>query len=451
MIQLEQRHKLPMKFFIYSLFFLTTTNASTYSQTPGWHLLDADQDKVYGAGIKRSYTDLLKGKTPRPVVVAVIDGGVDTLHEALKNNLWQNPGEQAGIYDIDKNGYTGDVHGWNFLGNKDGLQVTKECQEYQRVYFLYKERFCGVHNIRSIKPAKRELYRQWVNSKNLLSILDSAAPLVYRDRIVKDNVADIEDKFYGNGNLTGAPYAHGTHVAGIIAGSHVGVTGLYAIAPSVQLMIIRAVPNGDEHDKDIAVAIRYAVDNGAKVINMSFSKRISPSGGLVKAAIYYAERHDVLLVAAAGNDGMNIDKTPVYPTPFYRDRKRAANYLVVGASGPTKENLIASFSNYGLHTVDVFAPGIQIYSSVPGNRYVASDGTSMAAPVVTGIAAMLKAYFPRLTAVQIRNIIIQSARKISFHVAQPFSGQQVPMQTLCYSGGIVNAYAAIQLAERITQ
>ena len=218
-------------------------------------------------------------------------------------------------------------------------------------------------------------------------------------------------------------------------------------------MVLRAVPDGDERDKDIANAIYYAVDNGAKIINMSFGKAYSPHKEAVDAAVKYAEEKGVLIVHAAGNDSENIDEEDNYPSRQYSDsRKKAQNWIEVGASS-WKENaeLTAKFSNYGKKTVDVFAPGVEIYSTTPNQSYESLDGTSMAAPVVTGLAALLMSYYPDLSIVQIKDIILQSV--ITFdklQVYQPGSMKLTDFSDLSSTGGIVNAYEAVKLAEAMS-
>jgi subtilisin family serine protease len=426
--------------------------AQQQPQPQNWHLLAKDADKVYGTSVIRAYNELLKGKTPKTVVVAVLDGGIDTLHEDLKANLWRNIKEKAGDQDIDGNGYKGDVLGWNFLGGTTG-QVTAESSEYQRVYFTYKPLFENVETEKQVKKKDRQHYISWVLSKSLLKKSDTAAPVNYRAKQVQDDYFNIKDRFYGNSNLIGDPYFHGTHVGGIIGAVRGNDKGMDGIADAVKLMGIRVVPNGDEYDKDVALGIRYAVDNGAQIINMSFGKAVSPERKMVEDAIKYAEKKGVLLINAAGNDGVDVDSLPHYPTPFYmKGNKRAPNMITVGASGPTETGLVAAFSNYGDQTVDVFAPGVGIYSTLPDNKYRPLSGTSMATPVVAGIAALIKGYYPDLTAKQIKSIIEQSVTKIDFPVTKPKSGgKKVQMTELCRTGGIVNAYNALVMAEEMTR
>jgi subtilisin family serine protease len=245
---------------------------------------------------------------------------------------------------------------------------------------------------------------------------------------------------------------HGTHVCGIIGADRTNGIGVNGIADNVKIMMVRAVPDGDEHDKDIALAIRYAVDNGAQVINMSFGKSFSPEKKWVDDAVKYAESKGVLLVHAAGNDAKDVDTTWNFPNPvFQADGKRADNWITVGASGdPLTGGLVAEFSNYGKNEVDVFAPGKKIYSTVPtGNNYQNLQGTSMASPVVTGLAALILEYFPSLSAEQVKMVIEKSTTKPTGLVKNPETGEDVSLSELSVSGGVVNAYEALKLASTI--
>ncbi len=270
--------------------------------------------------------------------------------------------------------------------------------------------------------------------------------------IVEDDYFDFDDRFYGNADVAGPDPGHGTHVAGIIAAVRGNGLGMNGIANAVRIMAIRAVPNGDERDKDVANAIRYAVNNGADIINMSFGKGYSPQKALVDAAVQYADSMGVLMVHAAGNDGDNIDSTASYPTRVYAGGSdRAQLWVGVGASS-WKPGLVASFSNYGKQSVGVFAPGVDVYSTVPGQQYEHNSGTSMAAPVVSGLAALIMAYYPDLSAAQVRSIILKSA--VSFAdemVTRPGTkDQQIAFGRLSRTGGIINAYRALQMAERVS-
>ena len=278
------------------------------------------------------------------------------------------------------------------------------------------------------------------------------APIEYRADIVKDNYDDFNDRFYGNKDvMAGTPF-HGTHVSGIIAAIRGNAIGIDGIADNVQIMALRAVPDGDEHDKDIALAIRYAVDNGAKIINMSFGKGFSPEKNWVDEAVQYAQKNAVLIIHAAGNDAKNIDSTDNFPNPvFKKNNKRATNWITVGASGDKNSNgFTAGFSNYGKAEVDVFAPGVKIFSTTPGgNEYGNAQGTSMASPVVAGIAAFILSYYPDLSAEQLKFVIEQSSSKISELVLLPGSFEKTNMENISKTGGIVNAYEAIKLASTI--
>ncbi|HLF45297.1 MAG TPA: S8 family peptidase, partial [Chitinophagaceae bacterium] len=477
----------------------------------GWHLMDKGQSGFSGISLDKAY-QFVKGKKSNTVIVAVIDSGVDTLHEDLKEVLWRNPKEVPGNgIDDDKNGYIDDIYGWNFIGGKDGRNVTEDSYERDRVYHAYKDRFEG-KEINDDKISKEELviYKMWRKAKDELfaedesvdllilkmvyqnlsnadsllkialgkevytgtdlekfqaptekinrskasilglmkayeamevtnkefigdfkSYLDSeqkknkakeVAPENFRGNIVNDNYPDFNDRFYGNNNVFVDEKSahHGTHVSGIIGARRNNKTGVDGIADNVRIMSIRAVPDGDEHDKDIALAIRYAVDNGAQVINMSFGKYFSPEKNWVDEAVQYAQDKGVLIVAAAGNESFNADSLIHFPSRVLNNGITVTNWIAVGASGDlsisqfTREgtkfsSLTAGFSNYGKTEVDVFAPGMRIYSTVPGgNTYGNADGTSMASPVVAGVAALIRSYYPDLTAEQVKDVLMSS-------------------------------------------
>lgn len=268
--------------------------------------------------------------------------------------------------------------------------------------------------------------------------------------IVGDNPGDLNDRNYGNADVTGPDAGHGTHVAGIIAAvrdNNIGVDGVGGA--NVEIMSVRTVPNGDERDKDVANAIRYAVDNGAQIINMSFGKGYSPYKKAVDDAMKYAEKNDVLLVHAAGNDGKMLTLTNNFPNDTYMGKKRTGKtWIEVGAASAFyDENLPASFSNYNKDFVDVFAPGRDIYSTIPGSEYASFNGTSMAAPMVAGIAALVRSYFPDLTAKQVKKIIEESALPVNLQVKKPGSDDMVSFAELSKTGGLANAYTAVKAAE----
>ncbi|HLT93146.1 MAG TPA: S8 family serine peptidase [Membranihabitans sp.] len=273
--------------------------------------------------------------------------------------------------------------------------------------------------------------------------------------IVQDDYSNKTQKYYGNSDIAGPDAFHGTFVAGIIGADRHNNIGMKGISDQVEIMGVRVVPDGDERDKDVANGIIYAVDNGAKVINMSFGKGQSPDKKLVDQAVKYAMKHDVLLVHAAGNSSKNIDIEENYPTDLYEKRglfgkkKYAKAWLEVGALGRlADENSVASFSNYGQKNVDIFAPGHLVYSAMPGNKYKAASGTSFAAPVVAGVAAIIRANFPEFSAEEVKQIIMDSGDSIDVPVIQPGTGEKVNFSTLSVSGKRVNAYEAYRLAEQ---
>ena len=513
------------------------------TQVPkNWFLLDPETDLVQGVSAERAYNTLLKGRPSRTVIVAVIDSGIDVLHEDLKDVIWVNEGEvpDNGI-DDDKNGYVDDVHGWNFIGGKDGnvghdnLEITREyarlkakyenmdekkvpkksqaefaywqniqkqfekrSQEAQEQYnmysTIYKNISFGHDTLRSIlnvqkitpemldtlkantpvlafsKNAVSIVYQNFGNDVDVDEVLNDLKEAVdyyevqakygynpdFNPRdIVGDNYTNVNERHYGNNDVRGegTDAEHGTHVAGIIAANRGNDIGMKGVADNVRIMAVRAVPDGDERDKDVANAIFYAVDNGAHIINMSFGKSYSPQKEAVDKAVKYAESKGVLLVHAAGNDGEDIDVKDNYPSRFYKDGKEAKNWIEVGASSWGADvEFVASFSNYGKKSVDVFSPGVDIYSSVPDNKYKDNQGTSMASPVVAGVAAILMSYFPDLTAVQVREIISQSSRKFDgLEVVKPDTKEVIEFNKLTRSGGLINAYEAVKMAMTISK
>src|SRR5690606_39042630 len=266
--------------------------------------------------------------------------------------------------------------------------------------------------------------------------------------IVGDNPDDLYEKGYGNNDVEGPDPRHGTHVAGIIAADRDNNLGVKGIADNVRIMSVRAVPNGDERDKDVANAIIYATDNGAHIINMSFGKAFSPGKEAVDKAVKYAESKGVLLIHAAGNDGDDLDKESNFPNKTFAAGGQSKSWLEIGASSwGADENMVGSFSNYGKKSVDLFAPGVQIYSTTPDDTYEHLQGTSMAAPATSGVAAILMSYFPHLTAEQVKDILRQSTRKFDgLQVTKPGSKDAVPFEQLSSSGGMINAYEAVKLA-----
>jgi len=506
-------------------------SGSLWAQTPNWQNMDLKTDSVFGISTERTYLELLKGKKPKTVLVAVIDSGIDTLHEDLTHVLWNNPKERSNNKDDDGNGYIDDLHGWNFIGGSNGnihydnseltriirrdrdfydsLSNARVPEQYQKGFQTYRkmrkefeyqlqlthDRMDAIEKLRktlgrmfdkinkanpSIEDfqkyqpvdedegdVKNMVVNHLRNNHNLgelqkqlndfYSFYDQKASyelnIDYDPRsIVGDRYSEAEERSYGNNDVCGPDASHGTHVAGIIGAERNNSLGINGVADNVQIMSIRTVPAGDERDKDVANAIRYAVDNGAKIINMSFGKPFSWNKRIVDEAVKYAMSKDVLIIHAAGNDGKNLDEvgTNFFPNNSYEDGSgKAKAWITVGASAWKDDStLIATFSNYGVNTVDVFAPGVRIYSTVPGSRYDYNDGTSMAAPVVTGLASLIWGCYPKLTAIQVKEIIINSVIKVNHDVIVRSNNQvkKIPFSQVCSSGGVVNAYQALELA-----
>lgn len=499
----------------------------------GWHHKDPSEG-IYGVGTEKAY-ELLKDRKPSKVVVAILDSGVDTDHEDLKDNIWVNEDEIAGNgIDDDKNGYIDDVHGWNFLGNADGVNLDQANLELTRIYRKLAPKFGEVKSKKEVakedqadyqlfKDVEAEIlkalnesgpeYAQIDGFLKVYNTADSTAKAVlgknyspgdviawkpqtddealyqsilaglaqdpsfsksgleeyhayledkieyhynpnFVDReVLGDDYEQVEQHYYGNNDVSAPHNDHGTHVAGIVGAVRNNKLGMNGICANVQLMVVRTVPNGDEFDKDVANAIRYAVDNGADIINMSFGKAYSPQSSAVYEAIKHAEAKGVLLVHGAGNDAANIDKVENYPNPFYTDgTEQCKTWLSIGASAYSgDEKLVGVFSNYGKKNLDLFAPGVQIYSAKPDDTYEFADGTSMAAPVVSGVAALIKSYFPEITGVELRELLIESSNKYpKLKVLMPDPNYKQSKSTkfgkLSNSAGVVNAYNAAMLA-----
>ncbi|MBE9602689.1 S8 family peptidase [Pedobacter sp. MC2016-24] len=551
-----------------------------------WFNLDLVQDGYFGISTEKAYKELLQNKKPKEkIIVAVIDGGVDTNHEDLKDVIWTNKKEIPGNgIDDDGNGYIDDVHGWNFIGSKNGnlaydnLELVRILRKYQPKYrstirstvldSTEKEEF-ALYTRANAEFGKKydEAHQTFAIVAMINKLLDSVAQINHktipsledmerykadnedeeqylkiirkgsresgsmekfhkemkdaykqydvmlrynlnpkydeRATLVGDDYTNSGERIYGNKDVTGPNADHGTHVSGIIAANRDNHIGIMGVAGNVQIMAIRVVPEGDERDKDVANGIRYAVDNGARVINMSFGKGFKWDKETVDEAVKYAEKKGVLLVHAAGNDNQNNDETENYPNKFYegpeaiayrKDRKKnavkpvpfkpslnqmgmgrgmspvipkvvtdtlkfklphAGNWIEVGASAYKNDaSLKASFSNYGKHTVDVFAPGFMIKSTVPDSKYEEFDGTSMAAPVVSGLSALILSYYPQLKPNEVREIIMKSVTPVLQKVRytnERGESTRAAFNELCVSGGIVNAYEALKLAALYSQ
>lgn len=512
-----------------------------------WFNLDYEADGIHGVSTERAYKELLKGKKSVPVIVSVIDSGVDNVHEDLADVMWVNRGEVPGNgIDDDGNGYIDDINGWNYIGGKNGENVDADTYEVTRLYRKYKYKYENADPSKLTKKAKEEydfylkvkeevqeklekakknLVRYQTMQDNMLkglsavgnllgdgtltvANLDSVAALGDEDvvagvnlakrimtekktipgmkslvkdqlsgavkhfktqaevafntdfdsrKVIGDDYSNSYEKDYGNSDVKGPDSFHGTHVAGIIGAIRDNGLGMNGVADNVQIMSVRTVPNGDEHDKDVANAIIYSVDNGATVINMSFGKGYSWDKEAVEKAIKHAEKNDVLLVHAAGNSNQNNDTSDNFPNDMYtkkglfcKKEKVFNNWLEVGALNyKDGENAVAPFSNYGVKQVDIFAPGMAIYSTTPENNYGDAQGTSMAAPVVAGVAALIRSYYPSLTAVQVKDILMRSSVKRNIKVKKPGSDELVDFKSLSVSGGQVNAYHAIKLAATV--
>jgi cell wall-associated protease len=493
--------------------------------------------KGLGMSTDEAYNTILKDKVSQTVIVAIIDSGMDSIHEDLQGQLWINEDEIPGNgIDDDKNGYIDDVNGWSFLGKTGGESINQENLEMVRLYRSGIVRFedVSVYDVKSSDVADYLIYKEVkvkvdqeiaaanevINQYSAVAMelksmedffvevfemesfdvsildekkddIDSLSGQVYAylgrgytsevilnyveskinslkyhynldfnpRSIVGDDPSNIKDKYYGTVDSQGPDALHGTHVGGIVGALRGNGLGGDGVASNVKLMSVRAVPDGDERDKDIALAIMYAVDNGAQVINMSFGKGYSAYPEMVYDAIKYAEKKGVLLINAAGNDATNIDEVVSYPTPKYHfQSKPFTNLLTIGASTQYMDRISASFSNYGM-LVDIFAPGFEIYNTVPyGDKYQTLQGTSMAAPMVAGVAALLKSYYPELSMIQVKEIILASGTDFSNKmVLKPgvryspnvTENDMVSFSTLCTSGKVVNVLEACKMAEKM--
>ncbi|MES2746809.1 MAG: S8 family peptidase [Bacteroidota bacterium] len=485
----------------------------TENELKRWSHLDLEKDSIPGMSIDKMYTELVKGKKGKKIIVGVVDSGVDIDHADLKPVVWTNTKEipDNGI-DDDKNGYVDDVHGWNFLGNVDGenlelTRIVKKGDDGSATYASAKAEFdkkmTGLlknkKQIDDIVQAtkiladyfKKEDYTieevkaivsddaEIIRCKELIAKTGKAVEAntkfnKFKDqtynqlnfnynlefdgkKIVGDNADDMTSKSYGNNIVYGPTKKaslHGTHVAGIIAQVRDNNVGGDGIANNVEIMSVRAIPNGDEYDKDVALAIRYAVDNGAKVINASFGKNYSPKKEWVYEAIKYAESKDVLIVHAAGNDSKDIDIENNFPNDSDdKINEFADNVITVGALNyEYGQKVVANFSNYGKQNVDVYAPGVKIYATTPNDEYQYLQGTSMASPNVAGVAAMIRSYYPNLTAQDVKYIIMNSGVAITSDVnvgGNP--NDQRPFDALSKSGKIVNGYNAMIMAEEMSK
>ncbi len=502
----------------------------TETQAKNWKDYDLVNDTIPGMSVDRAYAELLtttvNGKKVvrmgEPVIVAIIDSGVDIEHEDLDGVIWTNEDEIPGNgIDDDKNGYIDDVHGWNFLGDivdenleyerivrdKDKLpadivakaqkEYNEKVEEASQTKMRYEQILQQVNQLDAVltefagkkdyskedieRAAKSEdeqiqqaagamtfFMNQGLESadqarEELTNLINDSNSLLNGDKLKTNYRKDIlgDDPYvwdtgvYGNNEYSGpdpekADAFHGTHVAGIVAAERDNGLGANGVANNAKIMVLRAVSTADEYDKDIAKAIRYAADNGAKVINTSFGKYHSPNPEWVWEAIKYAASKDVLIVNAAGNESIDTDFTQVYP----QDQVGSAadisdNFLTVGALAPTYgPKMVANFSNFGKSSVDVFAPGVAIYSTAPLSTYRNAGGTSMASPATAGVAAVIRSQFPNLTAGQTKKIIMDSGLTTTIDVVLGDDSTKRFMDTTV-SGKMVNLYNALILASKM--
>lgn len=289
--------------------------------------------------------------------------------------------------------------------------------------------------------------------------LKTCLNLNYDNRVlVGDDIYDICDSQYGSpifSTIT-PKMEHGTEVSGVIINALTSIQDNYKISLPIKIMPSCITGNGDPTDKDTALAIRYAVDNGAKVINLSQTKSFSINKKFVDKALKYAEKKDVLIVKSAGNEGLNLDEVLRFPNDNNKKGEEFIDNMIVvsGSTKFTNKNIFDSDYNYGKKNVDVFAPGIDISTFSPSNNYTESSGTSYSAPIVATIAALLRSYFPNLSAKQVKQILMDSGT--SYNVNIPFkqkdgSEKMIPFSELSKSGKVVNAYNAFIMAEKIAR
>jgi subtilisin family serine protease len=534
-----------MSKFILTLLLYTCSLFAWGQDAKFWHWKDLEKDGVHGVSLFKAQQLLLDLKIkPTPIIIAVLDGGIDTAHPQIKPKLWRNPKEIPGnALDDDKNGYIDDLHGWNFLGNANGENINKASDEKSRVYHRYKNEFKqdkidstswdltkkqafkiwqqaateiiftdeDADNLSFIKMAKNAVVKmgvilireiedsnftterlenyqpigkltadtkisylrtiqalgidrmaghqslvedlnEYISGKEQSAVSMDSPPEDLRKKITQDQYDNFNDQYYGNNNITGPNAKHGTHVAGLAAGIvDTNFTKSNFINP-IQIMGVRVVPDGDEYDKDVALGIRYAVNNGAKIINMSFGKSYSPEQPWVDSAIRYAASKDVLIIHSAGNESYDLNSKSVYPSPYSKVfNDRAYNMITVGASSDplVAESILTDFSNFGNNVVDLLSPGNKIYSSLPNQQYGFLNGTSMSAPVLSHIAAIVRAYFPKLSASQVKAILLKSCWKPSDEnelFSIPQKDQSKKLNEISAEGGIINAALSIQNA-----
>lgn len=513
------------------------------TEKQNWFHSDFSKTGIYGVGTD-SALEFLKSKKlkPSPVVVGVLDSGVQITHEDLKNEIWVNSKEKAGNgIDDDGNGYVDDINGWDFCTSAAGVDYNEDSYEATRVLVRYEPVFDSGDKAKDTanRIAQPVLYKDYLRARQvwagkyyaalasennkagdnknketlellknlntysqgivltkenikklpentdeekemkqqleyLISVNEDFQGATMAD-IIKEAEADLNDmsdsdnkdlkyaynrqydpakgktsiKGYGNNEVEGPDALHGTHVAGIIGASRGNNIGMDGVAGGlVKIMSVRMVPDGDERDEDVANAIYYAVDNGAKILNMSFGKAFSPDKELVYEALKYADSKGVLIFHAAGNDNKDLDFNYNYPSN-YKDLEMTPltnNVITVGASTRYNDRLKASFSNYGAVKVDLFAPGAEIYSTVPSQKYRYLQGTSMASPVAAGCAALLWSYFPQLSAQEVKEILFETVNISDTEVKVGTESEPRKFSDLSVTGGVIDVNKAVRLA-----
>lgn len=522
----------------------TPTKSLKITEVQNWQNLDITLDSIPGISLNRAYTTIIKQKKGKPITVAVLDSYIDIEHEDLKKNIWKNTKEiPNNNIDDDKNGYIDDVHGWNFLGNKNRESTYRLNTDNIRMIRLLKEKY-GKDTVgflgqkkdslmfhkakeqlkKSLKSYETKLvdvkYLQdtYVTSKKRMQEIFKGKPYslfqldslfiareasaddalyydmhfarelaktnnskewidVYEERvkgekstslnsnfydraIIGDNNNDLNDRNYGNPDIN--KYCkktwHSTVISGTIAGERGNNIGIEGFGNQIKIMPLVVSPaTGSNSDKDIYYAIKYAVDNGAKVINMSFGKSMPIHPDWIKEAILYAAKEDILIVVSAGNSRENLDKEFSYPNDYINvndETEFSKNLIIVGGSSySVNKSFVYDNASYGKKNVDIFAPGVDIYTPDSIRGYFLNNGSSFSSAIVSGIAALVRSYYPKLTAEQVKQILLDSSVKYDLEVQVP--GEKVgilkPFKELSKSGGVVNAYNALLMAEKMSK
>lgn len=416
------------------------------------HKDPSNASQPFGTATDRAYKHIRLTVPSKPIIVAVLDTGVEIGHPDLRGKIFTNEVEKKGKpgVDDDGNGYIDDIHGWNFLGNKNGENIDKATYEITRLVSKYrklKDQGALDDDGLSHLAEYEKIYNAEKYGSTYYSLdFDMSA-------LIGDDPNKLDDIGYGNPDVQAGDIDHGTHCAGVIGALRKNGFGINGQAKFIKILPVRVVPDGDERDKDVANGIRYAVDMGAKVISMSFGKAFSPEKAYVDQAYAYAEEHGVFLVHAAGNNKLNLDlkKNKHFPNRHYVSGGESTGVLDVGASTKFRENLAADFTNYGKYEVDLFAPGDDIYSTVSENEYASYSGTSMATPQVAGIAALIMTQVPSITPKELKKLLMETVtsgkgyqtRLPGFIPPIPSLDLRVDFASLSQAGGVVNAFNAL--------